>query len=420
MPFEDAKYIDELVDTDPVPNDPVNQGDDQLRQIKLALQANVLGNVDGTQLNVANLPALDIAQPTPEFPVMTLGALSQAAKVKLGNVEGDDVVQLDNAIAAAGIQLRGQAVVIFEGVETGAAAMYFTGEVAIITTANGVKVGQPGVVGRVAVEDNNDVEAVTLDAAAGGVSLNALVEDVTLALNGTPTGGGGVPLVTGDPNGEAALYNAGESAVRTISNGIEVGVPTVAGRINVLDSNGAVAASIRGLATAAEFRSVILDNVVRLIASGGSGNVTVVEGDPNGAAQLNWIGSERIRTADGGAVITGNCSLTAALPTSNNEATRKDYVDTRSRSNSSDRRIEVQNRMSLDGTVTATGQTWSITFATAFTSVPAMTMSVLNPTQANNAFASIEAISITGANGFVGFANATIMWVAQGTNARGL
>ncbi|MCK4866470.1 MAG: hypothetical protein KAT39_00365, partial [Alphaproteobacteria bacterium] len=91
MPFENAQYISELVDTNPLSNDPVNQGDDQIRQIKLALQANVLGDATETSLLVNNLAALLIERIT-EFPIMRMGGETLTEKLALGNVDGDDGV----------------------------------------------------------------------------------------------------------------------------------------------------------------------------------------------------------------------------------------------------------------------------------------------------------------------------------------
>ena len=123
-------------------------------------------------------------------------------------------------------------------------------DAALATTANGVRVGMPGVVGRVLLEDNNDVDAVTLDAAGGGVSLNALVEDVVLALNATPTGGGGVPLLTGDPNGEVSLTFAGLVALATTAFGYDA---TAAGAnalsFNLHNGNGILATLLANDAT---------------------------------------------------------------------------------------------------------------------------------------------------------------------------
>ena len=85
-----------------------------------------------------------------------------------------------------------------------------------------------------------------------------------------------------------------------------------------------------------------------------------------------------------------------------------------------DGRIEVQNRMVLSSTQAASGQNITVTFSVPYTSTPNVTITALNPANANNGFAYINTISLTGFTATVGASGLTVHWIASGTNNRGL
>ena len=155
MPFENAQYISELVDTNPLSDDPVNQGDDQIRQIKLALQSNVLGTVTETELLVNNLVALSLTRAP--GPLLTLLSEAQAKQVSLGQIVGDDVT-LKNETAAGLIILAGVANSVFEGDPLGRSRMFNAGIERIAAEALGASV--------------TGELSVTGDAAAGNLLAN--------------------------------------------------------------------------------------------------------------------------------------------------------------------------------------------------------------------------------------------------------
>ena len=72
MALETFGYIDDLVDTNPVPGDPVGQGDDHLRGIKESVQGNVAGDVLSTRLLVKNLNALVVSRNGAELTIFDL------------------------------------------------------------------------------------------------------------------------------------------------------------------------------------------------------------------------------------------------------------------------------------------------------------------------------------------------------------
>lgn len=199
MGLETGDHISDLIDTNPLGTDPVSEGDDHLRLVKRCLQGNTAGDVPTTTLLAAALAALIVRHNGATQTQWITGVLNDTLAI-LGSVaaEGDTVLaRFDPA---------------------GSSELLHAGEDRFGTTANGVEVGAAATVGRVLIRDNDDVDALTMDAASAGVSMNGLVEDVVLALNGTPTGGGGVPLFTGDPNGTAALFYAGVLTVQTIAS----------------------------------------------------------------------------------------------------------------------------------------------------------------------------------------------------------
>ncbi len=148
MPFENAEYISELVDTNPVSNDPVNQGDDQIRQVKKSLQANVLGDVNATQLLVNNLIALGLTRAP--GPLITLFNEAQAKLADIGFVSGDDLTMF-NDTAAGLIILAGVAGTVFDGDPAGRSRMFNAGVERIAAEAAGASVtGQLDVTGDMA------------------------------------------------------------------------------------------------------------------------------------------------------------------------------------------------------------------------------------------------------------------------------
>lgn len=429
MPFEDAKYIDELVDTDPVPNDPVNQGDDQLRQIKLALQANVNGDVDGTQLLVGNLPALDIAQPGPEFPVMTLGAFSQAAKVRLGNVDGDDGAFLDNVIDAAIVALRGMNVLEVEtfvqGVPADHTYLLEGNKVKIRTDLDGADIlgdldNDPNTGG------DQDVTLSFLNASGARVAeitysnttlvdwqLDNRVLDGLVSLRALGAAGQ-VTLLQGDPNGEVALFWLGDERLATTSLGFH-GEGTVFDLEQQTD-NSIILRLLNSIGGA------------RFMISSGSGDAGFFQLDSAGTFEKTWMnlvrdgavslsfdGAAKIQTLGTGGQVTGTMRGTVA-PTNVSDLTRKDYVDNRAFSDPpNDNRIQVDRVQLLSGRQAAVGQALSVTYASPFTSIPSISLAV--ESSANNAFGSILTTTTTGFTAQIGVANTTVNWMATGTKS---
>lgn len=136
MPLENANYISELVDTNPLSDDPVNQGDDQIRQTKRSLQANVLGDVNGTQLLVNNLIALALTRAP--GPVVTLLNEAQLKLMDLGFLAGDDLTLLNDT--AAGLLILAGANPVFEGDPLGRSRMFNAGIERIAAEALGASV----------------------------------------------------------------------------------------------------------------------------------------------------------------------------------------------------------------------------------------------------------------------------------------
>ena len=431
MPFENAQYISELVDTNPLSNDPVNQGDDQIRQIKLALQANVLGDATETSLLVNNLAALLIERIT-EFPIMRMGGETLTEKLALGNVDGDDGVFLDNAIDAAIVALRGNNAAVQEtflqGVPGDHTYLLENNKVKFNTDVDGIDVlgdldNDPNIGG------DQDV-TISLQNASGARVAEITYSNTTLTdwqldnrvLDGLVSlralgGSGQVTLFQGDPNGEAAMYFAGDE------------------RLAATTAGWRAAGTLFDMAVATDntvlLRMLNLLGGLRFSLSSGTGDPSINQLDAAGAFEITWInmtrdagvglnfqGSKVFETVLGGVLVTGQATATAPTPVAGNNLTRLDYVQNWANGTTPSQLVQVQNMAMQAGRQAAVGQSMTVVYDVPFTGIPALSFAV--ESAANNAFASITATSTTGFTAQVGVAGATINWTAYGSLTRGL
>ena len=84
---------------------------------------------------------------------------------------------------------------------------------------------------------------------------------------------------------------------------------------------------------------------------------------------------------------------------------------------SAQRRIQVDDVQTLGGTQVAAGQAITVNFAVAFDAAPTVTLTLLNPGNANNGFAYLNTVTATGFTATAGVAGLTCHWQAIGTNA---
>ena len=431
MPFENAQYISELVDTNPLSNDPVNQGDDQIRQIKLALQANVLGDATETSLLVNNLAALLIERIT-EFPIMRMGGETLTEKLALGNVDGDDGVFLDNAIDAAIVALRGNNAAVQEtflqGVPGDHTYLLENNKVKFNTDVDGIDVlgdldNDPNIGG------DQDV-TISLQNASGARVAEITYSNTTLTdwqldnrvLDGLVSlralgGSGQVTLFQGDPNGDASLYFAGEERLATKTAGVDF--PGRTYDFGQLTDNSII------------MRLINLIGGLRIIVSSASGDPGINQVDNAGVFEQTWInltrdagvgmnfaGAKVFETVVGGVLVTGQATATAAAPVAGNNLTRLDYVQNWANGTTPGQLVQVQNMAMQAGRQAAIGQSMTVVYDVPFTGIPALSFAV--ESAANNAFASITATSTTGFTAQVGVSGATINWTAYGSLTRGL
>ncbi len=302
MPFENAEYISELVDTNPVSNDPVNQGDDQIRQVKKSLQANVLGDVVGTQLLVNNLVALDLTRAP--GPLLTLLSEAQDKLASLGILSGDDVTLLNET--AAGL--------------------------IILAGAN--------------------------------------------------------PVFEGDPNGRSRMFNDGTERIAAETAGASV--------TGQLDVTGDMATAAQAIASAPA--PTLAEHLTRKDYV-----------DPIGAqadANTAQIGVNTGDISDNAAQIGTNTSGIAA---NTGELAGIDGGQVGGQD-----RLLIAQSLVLAGLQVPVGQAITVTFAQAFSQIPAVTLTVQNPGNANNGFAYINTVSTTGFTGTTGIAGNTVHWQAIG------
>ena len=59
MPLENVSFIDDLVATNPIDDDGVDEGDNHIRNLKVAILKNLGGNATSTQLKQADTTALN-------------------------------------------------------------------------------------------------------------------------------------------------------------------------------------------------------------------------------------------------------------------------------------------------------------------------------------------------------------------------
>ena len=87
MPLEPVDHLDDLVITNPTDTDPVSEGDNHIRNLKIALAAGVTGNADETRLLVQGIArALAVAT---GFDIRT--TVDQSLEVRLLNSDTTDV-----------------------------------------------------------------------------------------------------------------------------------------------------------------------------------------------------------------------------------------------------------------------------------------------------------------------------------------
>lgn len=135
MALENFTWLDSMVDTNPVPGDPVDQGDDHLRGIKEAVLFNLGGLEFDTRLKVNSTDALVVTRAGAEAPVMDMRGESGAPKFGIGNVLAGDDLYIDNDTPAGLIKFRGDAGAI-DLVTLDPVALLATFDVAITSTGN--------------------------------------------------------------------------------------------------------------------------------------------------------------------------------------------------------------------------------------------------------------------------------------------
>ncbi len=407
MPIEpDFDFIDSLDPANPIDDDPVLEGAAHLRGIKNALQGSVLGDVDSTRLLVdgdiglrVEADGTSIRSPLTDKPLLAFrNQLDDADFAQIFYDDATDSLVLTSAAGSVALE--------FAGVDT------------MRTIAAGLSVAPVGVDGRINIQDNTGATAASLRGLATGVELRSTILDQLIKLIALG-GAGNVSVLEGDPNGEAQLMFAGLAKFITKTAG--------------WDSPGTTFDLGQQTDNSILLRLVNLVGGIRFILSSGSGDPGINQLDNAGNFEQTWInfarggnvalnfaGALALRTRTFGSETTGQHRVTEALPLNNADVTRKDYVDTRSRSNAGDERIEVQNRMILSSTQAPVGQNFTVTFSTPFTSTPNVTLTALNPSNAANGFAYINTIGLNSFTGTVGASGLTVHWIAVGANARGL
>lgn len=203
MGLETGNFIDDLVDTNPLGTDPVSEGDDHIRLVKRAVVNGLNGDAATTTLLANLLEVLIAGHDGGTQSAWAVGVLNDTLAL-LGSV----VTQGDTELAT------------FD--PAGAAALFNAGIQVLSTTANGALLESPGAVGRLRLKDNNDVEALSVDAAATAVSVIGLVDSIPIRLVAAPAGGGGLVVFQGDADGPAAMYYNGVPMIVTLVNGIEI------------------------------------------------------------------------------------------------------------------------------------------------------------------------------------------------------
>lgn len=104
MPLETVNNIDDLDQNNPIDDDPVNEGDNHIRNVKLALQKNVGGDDVSTQLKQNDIVALNADANGVQ--VTGQATVSEAAPVAVEDVTRKDYVDGELAAAVASLQTQ--------------------------------------------------------------------------------------------------------------------------------------------------------------------------------------------------------------------------------------------------------------------------------------------------------------------------
>ena len=104
MPLETVNNIDDLDQNNPIDDDPVNEGDNHIRNVKLALQKNVGGDDVSTQLKQNDIVALNADANGVQ--VTGQATVSEAAPVAVEDVSRKDYVDGELAAAVASLQTQ--------------------------------------------------------------------------------------------------------------------------------------------------------------------------------------------------------------------------------------------------------------------------------------------------------------------------
>ena len=105
MPLEAVTNIDDLVETNPIDDDPVDEGDNHIRNLKTALTKNVGGDDLTTQLKAADVDIVNVdnkgAQVTGQVTASDPAPLNPDELTRMDYVDAaiaDLQLQLDNLI----------------------------------------------------------------------------------------------------------------------------------------------------------------------------------------------------------------------------------------------------------------------------------------------------------------------------------
>ena len=230
MPLEPSfGNIDDLNPDWPLGTDPLAEGDDHIRGIKLSLQGNVTGDATQTRLLTDALVALITTdagvnvKATNPVQANTLLRLQDNADVRVADLLVNLAGLLRVVVATVGqaMELRGSNAAPNDETMAqfnpgGAAKLFQAGIEALSTSANGIVAGVAGQNGRVDVLTSAGANGLRLESGTNQ-RLIGLVDGSEVHLVASPAGGGaGITMLAADPDGSVTLNFNGVESVRTI------------------------------------------------------------------------------------------------------------------------------------------------------------------------------------------------------------
>ena len=324
MGLEAVTWIDDLVPANPLDNDPVDEGDDHLRNIKVAVASGLTGSAvrAGLLHPGASEPSIqtaaggaDVRHPTSVTP--NLG-FRDNLNALLGDVGFQGTIMgMRGRIHGAAIQIQGEDAggvvrTLFQGDPDEGGGLYWQDGLAVQAVEDGARVVDPvaaGVQPILSMRNNDLTERFQVRTTGNGAGtlLRSLDLGGLVELEGTDSGGSVRDLFTGDPDGFSRMFHAGSKVLQSSIESVDIFDSSgEEPRMYFRGSSESYLGYIRMSAAGMTLESEVHGGAVELVGEDAAGVArSVFLGDPDGDATMYNAGTARVVAKSNGADIVG-------------------------------------------------------------------------------------------------------------------